>query len=424
MVQSYSINSWLHPGGHFYVGRYGFSASLAQLRYFFDHRLKVTFNHRMKIITVGGTNGKGSTVSVLEQTLVNQGLKVVSNTSPHLLHYNERIKVDTYPINDVYLLELFQRIECCIENDVIGYPQYALLGSCLAACDVNADVLILEVGLGGRLDSANIFDADLSILTSINLDHTHLLGKTRDEIALEKVAIARYGKPLVIGDDHPPQSLYRYIDQYQLDAYFFGQDFWFDLRKLYLKKQQYNFNIKKCHTHPSNIACAMMGLNLLNDQLKIDLKDAVEVANQVQIKGRCQTLYFNQSTVIVDVAHNQHSVQSLYKFLQSQTITSYAKTYAIFSAVETKDITGMLKIMAPIVDQWHCPSLHDIDERGLTLDKLKQTVPESFDKQFYFSLTECFFNVMNKIKPNDRLVIFGSFVISGEFLKFYENLTN
>ncbi|QIW09411.1 Mur ligase family protein [Francisella sp. LA112445] len=359
---------------------------------------RFNFKKKFKIITIAGTNGKGTTVAMLEELLTTNNKSVLSHTSPHVFKFNERISLNKEPICDSALLELLERLEEITFDYKLSYYQIAFLCACMYSQKVKLDYLILEVGIGGRLDAANIMDPDITAITNIDFDHCEILGDTLDKIGLEKAAISRKDIPLFLGSKMP-NSVYEYAES----------------AKAIIYEDNYEYSSKECFTHSYNIA---MGIaQYLFNRMQISyipkLDDIRANARFKLIKDDSE----NKSYVIVDVAHNPASVNHLFKLLEAKFDSTKIRYEAIFGILASKDISEILSIAKKYVYKWEVVDLKYLDPRALDIEIVKQ----KFARQDIIKVD--YNKDLSSIylaKKNTVTVVFGSFVLAGEFIKEYE----
>ena len=312
-------------------------------------------------ITVGGTNGKGSTCAMLEAILQAAGYKAGMYTSPHLVSFNERIRINGDFASDEQIIEQFHRIEQARGEITLSYFEYTTLAALMLFEQEKMDVAILEVGLGGRLDAVNMVDADCAIITSVDIDHTDYLGDTREKIGFEKAHIFRPGCPAVCADPMPPQSIIDYANKIQADLWLFGKDFNYSG-----DRQQWAYGGRGQRrsglAYPSlrganqllNASAALAALEALRPKLAVP-QQAVRIGlSQVQLPGRMQILA-GTPTVVLDVAHNPHAVAALGQSLDA--MGHFPHTYAVVGMLGDKDIASVVTKLAHRVDHWYCASL-------------------------------------------------------------------
>jgi dihydrofolate synthase/folylpolyglutamate synthase len=363
---------------------------------------RFNFAKKFKVITVAGTNGKGTTVAMLEELLVANNKKVLSHTSPHVFSFNERIALNKNPISDSVLLELLERLDELTLEYKLTYYQIAFLCACMYSQRVDIDYLLLEVGIGGRLDAANIIDADITAITNIDFDHCELLGDTLDKIGVEKAGISRQAVPLFLGSEMPA-SVYNY-------ARAAGAI-------IYQNKHEYSY--KQCFTDSYNIAMAIA--EYLFRKMQITYIPNIE---HIRANARFMTLKsdrVNDSYVVVDVAHNPASIKHLFELLNAKFGEANVKYEAIFGILASKDIAQVLAIAKKYIYKWDVIDLKPLDSRALELQKIKdefvsqQIVRVDYNKD----LSSVYLS-----KKNTVTVVFGSFVLAGEFIKEYGKSNN
>ena len=387
------------------------------------------------IIIVAGTNGKGSTCAMLEAILLEAGYRTGVYTSPHLVDFEERCRVRGDIVNAMDLVANCDRVERArgqnndekdTENNEISltYFEFTTLAIMQLLMDAKLDVVILEVGLGGRLDAVNIFDADCAIITSIDLDHMALLGNTRELIGFEKAGIMRSGKPVVVSDPVPPQSVLDHAARIGADLWKFGMDYNFSG-----DKQQWGWAGRGRRyaglAYPAlrganqlmNAAGVLAALTALRDVLPITAQAIRVGMSMVELPGRFQIVP-GQPTLVLDVAHNPHSVAALTENLDAMGF--YPCTHAVFGAMADKDVMPMLARIGPLVDKWYFTDLPtERAARGEALQgtwkagNTRQDVAASAHKTPALALQAA----IASADPADRIVVFGSFYTVGGILK-------
>lgn len=385
----------------------------------------MNLNPQCPVIVVAGTNGKGSVCAFLTQIYKQAGFKVGTLTSPHLLKFNERIAVNAEPVGDETIVASFERIEAARGDISLTYFEF----NTLAAVDIfmreQVDVMVLEVGLGGRLDAVNIFDADCAVVTSIDLDHQSFLGDTVEQVGYEKAGVFRSGKPAICGQNPPPESLRQHAENIGAELLLIKRDF--DFSKL--EQQQWSF-----HFHPqsgrlfsdglkrnrnalpipalrgayqlNNAACALAVIECLNHKLPIDIGSIKRGLLLVSNPGRFQVLP-GRPLVILDVGHNPHAARALRQGLMALPFAQ--KRTAVFSILADKDIDQVLDIVKDQFDEWYIAPLHL--PRGMGIDSLSRKLA----KHNIGNIT-CFNNIQTAFEAalaasseNDRITVFGSF---------------
>ncbi|SHH88256.1 bifunctional tetrahydrofolate synthase/dihydrofolate synthase [Pollutimonas bauzanensis] len=323
-------------------------------------------------ITVGGTNGKGSTCAMLEAILLASGYKVGLYTSPHLVDFNERIRVNGELASDQQIIEQFQQIEATRGDITLSYFEYTTLAALMLFEKQKLDVAVLEIGLGGRLDAVNMVDADCAVITSIDIDHTDYLGDTREKIGREKAHIFRPGRPAICADPIPPQTLIDYAAEIGADLWLFGKDFNYSgdrLQWAYGGRSQRRSGL----AYPAlrganqllNATAALAALEALRPQLAVP-QQAVRIGlAQVSLPGRLQILP-GSPTIVLDVAHNPHAAAALGQNLDGMAYFPY--THAVIGMLNDKDVAGVVAKLATRVDHWYCAGTEGA--RGLSGEEL------------------------------------------------------
>lgn len=382
------------------------------------------------LIVVGGTNGKGSVCAYLTQIYHEAGYRVGTLTSPHLLRFNERIAINGEAVADDLIVSAFEHIETARAEIPLTYFEF----NTLAAVDVfirqQVDVMILEVGLGGRLDAVNIFDADVAVITSVDLDHEAFLGDTVEKVAFEKAGIMRAGKPVICAQIPVPHSLSSHAAEVGADLLLPGRDF--DCHKMEMQQWSYRFHPQESslytgeharHALPipvlrgnfqlSNAACALTVLECLSERLPLDIGAIKRGLLRVRHPGRFQVLPGRPVTVL-DVGHNPHAARAL---RSSLIALPYAeKRMAVFSMLADKDIDAVLEI---IKDQFDCWLIAPLAlPRGMTI----QVLQEKFIQHNITAVTaypdvkKAYQAALSEAGENDRIVVFGSFHTVAEII--------
>lgn len=390
-----------------------------------------------RVITVGGTNGKGSTVAFLEAMLRAAGMRVGSFTSPHLMHYNERVRVDGVDAEDATLTASFERIESArlaLTHDGAKQTEIPLtyfeFGT-LAALDIfsraDLDVAILEVGLGGRLDAVNIVDADVAIVTTVDLDHMDWLGPDRDSIGREKAGIARTGLPVIVGELDPPTGLLDALTGIGANVRRAGIDF--SAERLDIGwRWQHRDGLAMVLPDPAlaapvqyaNAATAIAALYALClDGVSLPPKDffaAVSLGlRSVRVPARLQALG-GDPVLLVDVGHNPQAARALAQWLDAQP---RARVHAVYGALADKDVIGVLTALGQRIDHWHLAGLDADTPRGLSAEelvkRLDRALPQaSFDA--HANVASALSAARQHAQPGERILAFGSFFVASVVL--------
>ncbi len=349
-----------------------------------------------KIITVAGTNGKGSSVVMLENIYKSNGYMVGRYTTPHLLKYNERIVINGKMIEDQEICEAFEHIEEKRGEVSLTSFEYGTLAAVWLFEKYKVDVAILEVGMGGRLDAVNIWDADAALITAIDIDHAAFLGNDRETIAKEKAGILRPNQIAVCSDPNPPQSLLEYAKQLGVSL-----KYGFELNKEYKKQLSH---LPKYQLQ--NAAGVLQLVDLFNKIIPTNENEIKKGLQNFKWAGRFQKIAA-PFECIVDVAHNPQGAKVLKEALQNQPCQR--ETFALVGMLNDKDILNTLKEMLPIIDHWNVADLKgERGEKAIVLEKHLRDLGIT-NIQTYSTVWEGYQNLLLKLNPLDRLIIFGSF---------------
>ncbi len=373
-------------------------------------------------ITVGGTNGKGSCVALLESILRAQGYRVGAYTSPHILHYNERIRINGKPAADEAICNTFSRIDQCRLGTTLSFFEFGTLTALDLFAEAAVDVQLLEVGLGGRLDAVNIIDGDVALITSIDIDHKGWLGETRDAIGFEKAGIFRRGRPAVIGDTKPPQSLLDYGREIGTHLYRLGQDFSYE----YSGSERWTWQGSRLalknlplpglpgKQQLANASSVLEALMHLAQALPVDRSAIEEGLQKARLQGRYQLLP-GRPQILLDVAHNPQAAGLLAEYLLQNF--PGRKIFALFTVMIDKDIEGVVSSMRNIIDGWVLAPLENTRTMPETrlleaFSKLDMPLPVAGCG----NIEEAWEKLQKQAGPDDLLVVFGSFFLISAFL--------
>ena len=374
------------------------------------------------ILTVGGTNGKGSTCSILESIYREAGYKVACYTSPHFLNFNERIKIQTLAVSDEVICEAFSRIESAREGVTLTYFEYGTIAAMIIFSEAHVDVAILEVGLGGRLDAVNVFDADCAIVTTVDLDHMDYLGHTREAIGFEKAGIYRPEKTAICGDFDPPQSLINYAEFIHADLKIIGKDFGYEahhdsfdflidstfVMNLPLPKLQGDFQL-------ANATNALMAVKAMEDKLPLTEISIQKGITLTLLPGRFQEVK-KMPSLILDVAHNPQAARSLSHNLKTHVVLG--KTIAVFSILKDKDIFGVINELNLDIDDWFIAEIQN--ERAASIENISNTIQKinpSAHIETFKNIQEAYQFASKEVRRNDRIIVFGSFFTVADIMK-------
>jgi len=389
-------------------------------------RLALAFS--CPVIMVAGTNGKGSTCAMLESVLLRAGYKVGLYIKPHFLDFNERARIGGEMASDEQLIASFNAVEAVRGDIPLTYFEFTTLAIMHLLAGAGQDVVILEVGLGGRLDAVNIIDADVAIVTSVDIDHTEFLGDTREAIGFEKAGIFRPGKAAICSDPVPPQSLIDHAEAIGADLWLMGRDF-----NYAGDKQQWNYGGREQRrnslAYPSlrganqilNACAVLAALEVLKLQLPVGAQEVRTGLVTVELPGRFQVLP-GRPSVILDVAHNPHAASALNQNLGNMGFHPY--TYAVFGSMHDKDIDGVLSAMSEHVDHWcltglPSPRAATASELAAKVQILLEDKPDSSEHtvSIFDEPAQAFANAMSRAGENDRIVVFGSFLTVAGVMK-------
>jgi dihydrofolate synthase/folylpolyglutamate synthase len=361
------------------------------------------------IITVAGTNGKGSCVAISEAILLSAGYQVGSYTSPHLLKYNERIRINGKSVSDDALCEAFSEIEEARGECSLTYFEFGTLAAFLLFKRANLDAWICEIGLGGRLDAVNIVDSDVAIIASIDFDHMEYLGNTREAIGYEKAGVIRSGKPVIYGEENIPTSIIQQAENMSAPLYQMTQDFGYQEQSHDWTWWFQESKISHCPTPKlalMNASIAMTAIHLLQDKLPVG-EDAIKKAlSTVSLPGRFEVIP-GSSIQVFDVAHNPHSARLLLKNLEEHFPEKH--WIFVFSALADKDIAGIIEPFLKQDCEWHVGPLDVPRAAG------KANLKEVFERlkvfvNLYDSIEEAYQGARNKPRDeSDIIIVFGSF---------------
>ncbi len=376
-------------------------------------------------IVVAGTNGKGSTCAMLESIALAAGYRVGLHTSPHLVHFEERCRIAGTSVDGSALLPHFEAVEHAREDISLTYFEFTLLAIASLFAATPLDLVILEVGLGGRFDAVNAFDGDCTIITSIDIDHAELLGPDRESIGREKAGILRRRKPAIVSDPVPPRSVVDEAMRIGADLWLAGRDF-----RHAGDRQQWTWSGRSTRLaglgYPAlrganqllNASGALAGFEALRELLPISAQAIRTGLATVELPGRFQVVP-GAPTLVLDVAHNPHAVAALAQNLDQMGY--FPRTHAVFGAMRDKDIDSIMAKMAPLVDAWHftdlptarAASAEQLAERFGAIDPKGRTT----SAETHASPGQALAAANAGADPADRIVVFGSFYTVGGVLE-------
>lgn len=347
-------------------------------------------------ILVGGTNGKGSCVRLLEAIYTEAGYQTGTLTSPHLHRFNERIRINAKEVDDLSLIEAFDYIEKHRGSTSLTYFEFTTLASFYVLKNHDLDVIILEIGLGGRLDAMNIIDADLAMISSIDLDHMDFLGNTRELIGFEKAGIFRPGKFALCGDLNPPACILSQAQE-------IGANYYHVPPMHHMPRLHHHFNL--------NLSVVLKAIDLLQDKLHVENQTIQQALDKVKLNGRFE-IFHGRCTIILDVAHNPAACQSLSEAINKQP--KWNKLYALVSLLRDKDILNSIEPFVDLVTEWHTAEVQH--PRSRKVDDLHHQITAISKRECYThaSIAIGLAEILKKATESDMILIFGSFFTVAE----------
>ena len=405
-----------------------------------------------RVVTVAGTNGKGSCIAIMEALLAADGIRVGTFTSPHVLVYNERIRINAENASDADICHAFEVIERLRDNISLTYFEFSALAALWLFAKHELDVVLLEVGLGGRLDAVNIIDPDVAVITSIELDHQEWLGTSRSAIALEKCGIARTGLPLVCAEQNPPQDLLDYINRLGAHLFLLGQDGFYCRERLFESQSVDNSLEKKLtltlecldidgevqtfeglpkpYLPLPSAVCALQALILIGHEPAFEL--LARVFSEARLPGRFQQFDYCGRRIILDVAHNPAAAKALAIRLDS---LDSQRIHCIFGALVNKDIVGMIEPVLSKISHWYLCGLPD-SPFSASAEQMKELVYNcvqacgdgvghglrkdlsDWSVQCYDSPREAFYSAFDVSDVDEIILVFGSFLTVAGALEY------
>ena len=389
-------------------------------------RLGIDFSGRT-VVTVGGTNGKGSTVTMLESIYRHAGYKTGLHTSPHLIDFAERCVVAGRPVDDKTLVDAFMRVEKARDGLSLSFFEYTLLAFFLIFMDAECEVVILEVGLGGRLDATNVIDSDAAVVVTVGIDHVGFLGSTREAIGAEKAPIYRPGRPAVCTDPEPPQSLVDYVEKIGASPSYYLKDF----RPVVHEDGTWDYEgpaggyknlpapALKGRNQYQNASGVLTVVERLMDRVPVSEEAVREGLVSVRLPGRFEERRFMDADFILDVGHNPHAARVLFENLEDERRRG-VHLIALCGMLKDKDRFGVLEILKDSFDDWVFTDL-PTERGGLAADlyafAVKAGIPEErrFEYHDFDAALEKAVTLGKQILSEGRagtvkIVVFGSFV--------------
>ncbi len=379
------------------------------------------------VITVGGTNGKGSTCAYLENIIDRAGYRVGCYTSPHILEYNERVRLNGQSASDEQLCAAFARVEAARQeagNVALTYFEFGTLAAWEVFAAAEVEAIVLEVGLGGRLDAVNVYEPDVSIVTTVALDHMEWLGPDRESIGFEKAGIFRAGKPAFCADPQPPQSLLEHAARIGADLRLLGRDFGYEKPATASSENRLQWRwwcrsgdqlLKRALAYPGlrgttqllNASVALAALDALLDRLPVTMQAIRPGLIETELSGRFQVVP-GKPAIVLDVGHNPQAIKVLADNLSGMGF--FDRTFAVLGMLSDKDIAGALQVLKGKIDCWHLATLEGL--RGATAETLAGVIRENDLGGEIFCHVSPFVAMQSakgQAAESDRILAFGSF---------------
>lgn len=374
-----------------------------------------------RVVTVGGTNGKGSTVAFIEAIARAAEMKVGSYTSPHLLRYNERVRIDGRDASDAELVAAFESVEAARADTPLTYFEFGTLAALWLFQQADLDLAVLEVGLGGRLDAVNLVDPDVAVITTVDIDHVDWLGNDRESIGFEKAGIARAWKPLVLGEIDSPSSVLRHAYAIGANAIRLGSDFFHEpVDATHWRWRDPGFEVElpipalAAPVQRANAATAIAALRALD----IGLPDTAltEGVAAAMLPGRLQRFKVAGIPVIVDVGHNPQAARELAAWLQAEPVAG--RTLAVFAALADKDVEGIVDALKGVISQWLLAGLESVAGRGQPVAGFAARLADTAaaEGSRHASVSLALEAALTEAHAGDRILVFGSFHTVAEAL--------
>lgn len=383
-------------------------------------RLGLTFN--VPVVTVAGTNGKGSTCAMLESVALAAGWRVGTYQKPELVNFEERCRVGGRPVAASALLPHFEAVEAARGDITLTKFEFTTLAIARLLSLTPLDLVILEVGLGGRYDAVNAIDTDCAVITSIDLDHTEYLGPDRESIGLEKAQIMRRGRPAIVSDPLPPRSVVAHAEAVGADLWLVGRDFSHSG-----DRQQWSWQGRDRRynglAYPSlrganqllNASGVLAVFEALRERLPVPAQAVRQGLVTIELPGRFQVVP-GEPTLVLDVAHNPHAVAAL--ALNLDQMGFYPRTHAVFGAMRDKDLAGVIARVAPLIDAWYCTDLPL--PRAASAAHLARHIGDlrpGAATSTHVDPSTALAAALEAADPADRILVFGSFLTVGGVLR-------
>jgi dihydrofolate synthase/folylpolyglutamate synthase len=377
-------------------------------------RLKIDFSKK-NVVTVAGTNGKGTTCAMIEQAILMTAKSVAVYSSPHLIDYRERLRINGLMLTEQQHCAAFLAVENARGNTLLTYFEFATLAAFVLMRDSSVDILLLEVGLGGRLDAVNVVDPNIAVITTIDLDHQSWLGDNREDIGREKAGIFRPNIPVVIGDLSPPESIFAAAKLCNVKASWQGKDFTFreDEQGFHWRNQQRELlNLPLANIPAQNASTALQVIDHLT--LPLSEEDFADLLAKTSLPGRRQIIQHSPTTML-DVAHNPQATRELLREIQK---LQYARLYLVVSMLSDKDIEQTLEPFQKLNANWLIAPL-DV-QRGATTQQIISVLDKGQKVLEFDQVKEAYQYALESAVKDDLIIVFGSFFTVAEVLKLIQ----
>lgn len=389
-------------------------------------RMGLTDRFDCPLIMVAGTNGKGSVVAMLEAIALAEGLEVGCYTSPHIRRYNERIRVNAIEVSDESLCGSFERIDEARGDCQLTYFEFGTLAAIDLFHKDKLDLVIMEIGLGGRLDAVNVMQPDVSVVTTVDIDHTDWLGSNREAIGYEKAGIFRADAPAVCGDKNPPLTLIHTAQDLKTKCFMNGKDFFVEKHENHWRFKS-ELSVVDQLPWPSlegdiqleNAAVSLMAVQLLDNKLNINESSIKRGLSDIKLEGRYQIIRQNPD-VIIDVAHNVQAAESLSNQL-GKTKSQYNQTHAVIAMLADKEVQAVIEQLLPNIDVWHCAGLESVP-RGLSAKRMASTLEQvntGVKLRAESTVNQACASAIQEANVDDRIIVLGSFYTVSEAMSYF-----
>ncbi|MDI9818852.1 MULTISPECIES: bifunctional tetrahydrofolate synthase/dihydrofolate synthase [unclassified Legionella] len=368
-----------------------------------------------RVISVAGTNGKGSAVASLEAIYLAAGYQVASYTSPHLFSFNERIKINQRPITDEEMVNAFCVVEEARASTPLTYFEMATLAALWHFKNYPLDLIILEVGLGGRLDATNIIDADLAIITTVDFDHQEFLGDNKEAIGFEKAGILRQDRPFIFADKNIPESILAHSHLLGCSMYLYSQDYDWQINNKIFKFSSKNqvITIPEPVLHPNSIAAAIMACLCMREKLPLSNAQIANGLKSLFLPGRLELQHKEQIKVLFDVSHNPQAVNYMADYIRK--LQCEGTVHAVFSALRDKDISGLVAPLIEEVGYWY-PALLT-GKRAPSAEQFSMVFSNYGIVPVYYSDPVLAYQAAcNRANAGDLIIVYGSFITVGHVM--------